>query len=71
MKLPIRCRVCAVRTHAVSVFQTPHPHSSEKDTDNVEMNQPIGYDRNTGAILTKVKIIVTKGTNKIIKGYPS
>ena len=35
------------------------------------MNQPIGYDRDTGTILTKVKIIVMKGTNKIITGYPS
>ena len=49
------------------------PDSSDNDTDtyNVEMNQPIGYDRDTGAILTKVKIIVMKGTNKIITGYPS
>ena len=54
-------------------FRRPHPHSSEKDTDtdNVEMNQPIGYDRDTGAILTKVKIIVMNGTNKIITGAPS
>lgn len=35
------------------------------------MNQPIGYDRDTGAILTKVKIIVMNGTNKIITGDPS
>ena len=49
------------------------PDSSDNDTDtyNVEMNQPIGYDRDTGEILTKVKIIVMKGTNKIITGYPS
>lgn len=54
-------------------FRRPHSHSSEKDTDtdNVEMNQPIGYDRDTGAILTKVKIIVMNGTNKIITGDPS
>ena len=37
------------------------------DTDNVEMNQPIGYDRDTGAILTKVKIIVMKGPNKLLQ----
>ena len=57
----------------VLLFRQPHPHSSEKDTDtdNVEMNQPIGYDRDTGAILTKVKIMVMKGTNKIITGDPS
>ena len=55
----------------VLLFRRPHPHSSEKDTDNIEMNQPIGYDRDTGAILTKVKIIVMNGTNKIITGDPS
>ena len=46
--------------------------SSDNDTDtyNVGINQPIGYNRDTGAILTKFKIIVIKGTNKIITGYP-
>lgn len=57
----------------VLLFRRPHPHSSEKDTDtdNVEMDQPIDYDRDTGAILTKVKIIVMNDTNKIIRGDPS
>ena len=63
----------------VLLFRRHYPDSSDKDKDkdkdtdtyNVKMNQPIGYDRDTGTILTKVKIIVMKGTNKIITGYPS
>ena len=66
--------MCGVRTRFL-FFRRPHPHSSDNDTDtdtyNVEMNQPIGYDRDTGAILTKVKIIVMNGTNKIITGDSS
>ena len=65
--------VCPKACTRFLLFRRLHPHSSEKDTDidNVEMNKPIGYDRDTGAILTKVKIIVMKGTNKIITGDPS
>ena len=49
------------------------PDNSDGDTDTyeVDMKKPIGYDRDSGEILTKVKIIVMKGTNKIITGFPT
>lgn len=45
------------------------PDSSDNDTDtyNIEMNQPIGYNRDTGAILTKVKIIVLKALIRLLQ----
>ena len=49
------------------------PDNSDGDTDTyeVDMKKPIGYDRDSGEILTRVKIIVMKGTNKIITGFPT
>ena len=55
------------------IYKNRCPDSSDNDTVtyNVEMNQPIGYDRDTGAILTKSQNYCNESTNKVITGYPS
>ena len=37
----------------------------------IDMNKPIGYDRDTNKVLTKIVIYVKRNTNKIITGYPT
>ncbi|MDQ1829738.1 RHS repeat-associated core domain-containing protein [Massilia scottii] len=51
----------------------PCPDSSDAAADiyEIDMHRPVGYDRDTGAITSKVKIFVMRNTNKIITGYPA
>ena len=37
----------------------------------IDINKPIGYDRDTNKVLTKIVIYVKRNTNKIITGYPT
>ncbi|EPJ8837720.1 TPA: hypothetical protein OTT33_003656 [Proteus mirabilis] len=53
--------------------RNPSPDYSNDVTDIfiIDINKTIGYNRDTGEQLSKIKIIVKRNTNKIITGFPT